>query len=261
MALAAPGKLFYDPFVGTGSFCVAMAHFGAHTLGSDIDGRSFRGPGKQRHKAGAKKPTSNIGLVSNLQQYGIESRYVDCFVSDLTNTPFVLGGNSFNRPFLDGIICDPPYGIREGLKVLGHRDGVKREPVVVDGVPTHYMEGYIPPKKPYGFSSMIDDILDFAAITLVPDGRISFWMPTANEDDVELEVPSNPNLELVSVCVQVFNKWARRLLTYKKKHGEVVLVERKRENVGASADELNPFRRHYFSPSTPAKSEADSAQA
>ncbi|KAI5303592.1 hypothetical protein KEM56_007388 [Ascosphaera pollenicola] len=239
MALAAPGKLFYDPFVGTGSFCVAMAHFGAHTLGSDIDGRSFRGSGKQRHKADAKTPTSPIGLVSNLQQYGLEGRFVECFTSDLTNTPLLA-----ERPFLDGIICDPPYGIREGLKVLGHRDGGRREPVVVDGTPTHYMDGYVPPKKPYSFDSMIDDILQFAAVTLVPDGRIAFWMPTANEDDVELEIPSNPNLELVSVCVQVFNKWSRRLLTYQRKHSQLIVVERKKQSINASADELNPFRKH-----------------
>ncbi|KAI5284978.1 hypothetical protein KEM54_000914 [Ascosphaera aggregata] len=248
MALAAPGKIFYDPFVGTGSFCVAMAHFGAHTLGSDIDGRSFRGPGKQRQKSDAKKPISPIGLVSNLQQYGLEGRFMECFTSDLTNTPLLT-----QRPFLDGIICDPPYGIREGLKVLGHRDGNKREPVVVDGVPTHYMDGYVPPKKPYSFDSMIDDILDFAAMTLVPDGRIAFWMPTANEDDVELEIPYNPNLELVSVCVQTFNKWSRRLLTYRRKQGSLIAVGRKKQSINASADELNPFRKHYFSPTTSTK--------
>lgn len=30
--LAAPGKLVYDPFVGTGSVLVAAAHFGAMTM-------------------------------------------------------------------------------------------------------------------------------------------------------------------------------------------------------------------------------------
>lgn len=31
-ALVAPGKLVYDPFVGTGSILVAAAHFGAMTM-------------------------------------------------------------------------------------------------------------------------------------------------------------------------------------------------------------------------------------
>jgi len=123
MALAAPGKLFLDPFVGTGSFCVAAAHFGALTMGSDIDGRSFRG--KEMEKG---KP---MGLVSNLQQYGLESKFIDAFTSDLTNTPLR------DKQFLDGIICDPPYGVREGLKVLGTRDGRGKEEVLIDGVPAH----------------------------------------------------------------------------------------------------------------------------
>lgn len=55
---------------------------------------------------------------------------------------------------------------------------------------------------------MIDDILFFASNTLVPGGRLSFWMPTANEeqDAKEFEIPQHPNLELVSVCTQPFNK-------------------------------------------------------
>lgn len=50
---------------------------------------------------------------------------------------------------------------------------------------------------------MLNDILTFAARTLVTDGRLSMWMPTAN-DEVELVVPMHPNLELVSVSVQSF---------------------------------------------------------
>lgn len=123
MALAAEGKVFYDPFVGTGGFCVATAHFGAHTFGSDIDGRSFRG-----YERGKKQ---TMGLVRNLQQYNLEWSFLDAFSSDLTNTPFR------SVPLFDGIICDPPYGVREGLKVLGSRDGQKKEIVVVDGVPTY----------------------------------------------------------------------------------------------------------------------------
>ncbi len=32
------------------------------------------------------------------------------------------------------------------------------------------------------------------------------WMPTANEEEVELVVPEHAALEVVSVCVQPFNK-------------------------------------------------------
>ena len=59
IALAAPGKLFYDPFVGTGSFPIACAHFGAMGWGSDIDGRSMRGEGGRK------------SLPGNFEQYGL----------------------------------------------------------------------------------------------------------------------------------------------------------------------------------------------
>ncbi|WEW60694.1 methyltransferase [Emydomyces testavorans] len=223
ITMAAPGKVFYDPFVGTGSFCIAAAHFGALTFGSDIDARSFKGQ---------KEEGKPIGLVRNLVQYGLEASYLDAFTSDLTNTPFR------NVPILDGIICDPPYGIREGLKVLGTREGRNVGPV---------LEGYIPPKKPYSFEAMLNDILDFAARTLVPNGRLSFWMPTANDEDIELTIPKNPHLELVSACVQVFNKWSRRLLTYRRlSEGETSTYEvRVKKDIfaGTTADELNSFRK------------------
>lgn len=119
ITLAAPGKLFYDPFVGTGSFPIACAHFGALAFGSDIDGRSIRGKGK-------------TNLLANFVQYGLTERFGDCFVADLTNTPLRTA-----RLF-DGIVCDPPYGVREGLKVLGSRDPTKgKEPVFRNGKAHH----------------------------------------------------------------------------------------------------------------------------
>lgn len=52
---------------------------------------------------------------------------------------------------------------------------------------------------------MLRDILNFASRTLVVGGRLSMWMPTASDEDIELEIPTHPNLEVVSVCVQPFN--------------------------------------------------------
>jgi tRNA (guanine10-N2)-methyltransferase len=115
IALAAPGKLFYDPFVGTGSFPIACAHFGALSFGSDIDGRAIRGEGGQK------------SLRGNFQQYGIESLLGDMFVCDLTNSPVR------RVRIFDGILCDPPYGVREGLKVLGCRDPVNMPWVIEKG--------------------------------------------------------------------------------------------------------------------------------
>ena len=53
---------------------------------------------------------------------------------------------------------------------------------------------------------MLDDLLEFASVMLVDGGRLSFWMPTANDEDVALGVPTHAYLSIVSVCVQTFNK-------------------------------------------------------
>jgi tRNA (guanine10-N2)-methyltransferase len=119
IALAGPGKLFYDPFVGTGSFPVSCANFGAICWGSDIDGRSIRGKGGKQT------------LKGNFDQYGLRSCLGDFFAADITNHPFA------NRRIWDGIVCDIPYGVREGLKVLGLKDPEKT-PWLVEKGKTHW---------------------------------------------------------------------------------------------------------------------------
>jgi len=57
----------------------------------------------------------------------------DNFVADLTNTP-LRGIRVF-----DGIVCDPPYGVREGLKVLGSRDLTKGKEIVYKYGRAHHM--------------------------------------------------------------------------------------------------------------------------
>ena len=42
---ALPGKLIIDPFTGTGSLLVTCSHFGAITMGGDVDPRVLRGKG------------------------------------------------------------------------------------------------------------------------------------------------------------------------------------------------------------------------
>ena len=64
----------------------------------------------------------------------------------------------------------------------------------------------MPPKRPYSFEAMLADILSFASDALMVDGHLSLWMPTANDEDEELSVPVHATLELVSNCVQPFNK-------------------------------------------------------
>ncbi|KAL9053453.1 MAG: hypothetical protein Q9162_004756 [Coniocarpon cinnabarinum] len=228
LAHARPGAMFYDPFVGTGSFAVTAAHFGATVIGSDIDGRTIRGSRTQNH-------------LSNYEQYHLLPCFLDNFIADLTHAPLRA------LPWLNGIICDPPYGVREGPRVLGYREKDKdTTPILIDGVEAHMRPGYIPPKKPYGFDDMLEDVLEFAVIMLVPNGRLAIWMPTANEDDVEWAIPTNPGLRLLSACVQQFNKWSRRLLTYTRipsKSVEECVPEKSRVRAQGNANDLNQFRR------------------
>jgi len=53
---------------------------------------------------------------------------------------------------------------------------------------------------------MLVDILNFAVLRLVPNGRLCLWMPAANEDFSPMAIPTHPELELMSVSVQVFYK-------------------------------------------------------
>jgi tRNA (guanine10-N2)-methyltransferase len=248
IAHVAPGKLFYDPFMGTGGFPIACAHFGAVVFGSDIDGRTIRGLGGSARRG----QTGKYDVVGNFKQYNMESSYLGAFVSDLTNTPLRILplDKDYTKGYLDGIVCDPPYGIREGLKVLGSRQELLEEERQ-SHQDQYKAPGYIPPKRPYSFTALLDDILAFAVATLVEDGRISMWMPTANDEDIELIIPSHPCLELTSVCVQAFNKWSRRLLTYRRlrksevPEGALESVKREYET-GTRASDLNDFRRKYF---------------
>jgi tRNA (guanine10-N2)-methyltransferase len=248
IAQVAPGKLFYDPFMGTGGFPIACAHFGAVVFGSDIDGRTIRGLGGSARRG----QTGKMDVIGNFKQYGLLSSYLGGFVSDLTNTPLriALPNSSSTQGYLDGIVCDPPYGIREGLKVLGSRQELL-ESERQSHEDQYKAPGYIPPKRPYSFTALLDDILAFAVATLIENGRLSMWMPTANDEDIELVIPSHPCLKLESVCVQAFNKWSRRLLTYRRlKESEIpegaLEMAKKEYEKGTRASELNDFRRKYF---------------
>ncbi|EDO14795.1 hypothetical protein Kpol_1076p1 [Vanderwaltozyma polyspora DSM 70294] len=199
IAQVKPGTFMYDPFAGTGSFLVAGGHFGALVIGSDIDGRMIRGKG------------ASVDIGSNFKKYGESERFLDVLTMDFTHN--ALRSNLV----FDTILCDPPYGIRESIKVLGAKDPEKfigKENVEIDGEKAFLRKDYIPTKKPYSLDSLLDDLLEYASQRLPIGGRLAFWMPTANDEDVETVIPLHSNLELKYDCVQEFNKWSRRLLVY-----------------------------------------------
>lgn len=192
------GHIMYDPFVGTGSFLVAGGHYGALVMGSDIDGRMIRGKGKQT-------------ITANFKHYKESIQFLDVMTMDFTH-------NALRSDLvIDTILCDPPYGIRESIKVLGAKDPerfIGKENVEIDGKKAYLHRDYIPTKKPYSLDSLLDDLLHYASKRLPLNGRLAFWMPTANDENVATIIPLHSNLELKYNCVQDFNKWSRRLLVY-----------------------------------------------
>ena len=106
------GCLVLDPFMGTGSFLVTAAHFGAFTLGSDIDGRQMRGntTGNVRQYLNetrerlpfqkSKDPDGQQDVYSNAEQYNLQNRVLDMLVFDNNSHPWT-------RPqVFDAILCD-----------------------------------------------------------------------------------------------------------------------------------------------------------
>lgn len=226
VAQVQPGKVLYDPFTGTGSFLVAGAYFGGYPIGTDIDARSVRGKGSNN-------------LLSSFRQYGTALQFIDLWTMDFTN-------NALREDFvIDTIVCDPPYGVREGLKVCGAKDPEKaagRENNVVEGELGFKRRDYIASKKPYDLPSLLDDLLRFAAARMPVGGRLAFWMPTANDEYVEHHIPQHERLELLYVLEQEFNKWSRRLVVYVKRDDTYKGITHN----GMRLDQVTHFRDRYF---------------
>ncbi|ODV77057.1 tRNA guanosine-2'-O-methyltransferase [Suhomyces tanzawaensis NRRL Y-17324] len=221
------GKFTYDPFAGTGSFLVAAANYGGISIGSDIDIRTLRGKSDQ------------CNIKANFNQYGTSLQFVDVLTMDFTN-------NALRQSLcIDTIVCDPPYGVREGLKVCGAKDPEKaagRENVVIDGEKAHLRRDFIQPKKPYQLSNLLDDLLRFSASRLPVGGRLAFWMPTANDDFEINQIPQHAQLELIYNLEQEFNKWSRRLLVYVKRDESYV----GQTSNGLKSQGIKDFRERYF---------------
>ncbi|EMG50375.1 TRM11 tRNA [Candida maltosa Xu316] len=227
LAQVAPGKIVYDPFAGTGSFLVTAANFGGIPIGSDIDIRMVTGKSK------------DCNIQSNFEQYGTAGNFVDVLTMDFTH-------NALRSDLqIDTILCDPPYGVREGLRVLGAKNEDKaagREKHVYNGETAYLRREFIPPKKPYQLSSLLEDLLQFASERLPIGGRLAFWMPTANDNFEETIIPQHKSLELLHCLEQSFNQWSRRLVVYVKRDESYQGVT----SNGLKEKNIKDFRERYF---------------
>ncbi|KAJ4468135.1 tRNA guanosine-2'-O-methyltransferase [Lentinula aciculospora] len=202
--LACPGKLIYDPFMGTGSMAYPVAYFGAQVMGSDIDGRQMRG----------KQTTT--GVFRAASQYGVTSRIIDICTFDVTNNPWRSG------EIFDAIVTDPPYGVRAGAKRLGRKKNLDADRMAVyhehrtnprpDDAP------YIPPTKPYELSDLTVDLVLLARYLLKPGGRLVFFLPTVTDEYEEVDIYTIlcGGMVVIANSLQDFGSWGRRLVTIRK---------------------------------------------
>ncbi|CAI5968989.1 unnamed protein product [Closterium sp. NIES-64] len=199
-ALARRGTLMYDPFVGTGSILVAAAHFGAVTLGADIDIRVVRD---------GKGP--NRDVWANFHQYSLQPP-VGLLRADNNCPPW----RQDLREMFHAIVGDPPYGVRAGGRKSGGRkilNGVTDPYAIADNLKA----AHIPSTAPYSLEECLHDLLDTSARLLVIGGRLVYFYPAAREEYLPEEIPGHPCLKLVANSEQILTKrWSRRLVTMVK---------------------------------------------
>lgn len=240
--LAVPGKLMYDPFLGTGSMAYPTAHFGALVYGSDIDGRQMRGKGKP------------AGVLRAAAQYGIGLRIMDLCTFDVTNHPWRCGC------IFDAIVTDPPYGVRAGAKRIGRKRALSpaRMAMYIEHRlnPSPDDQPYVPPTKPYELSQLVLDLILLARYLLKPGGRLVFFLPTVTEeyDEVDVHQMLCEGMEVIANSLQDFGSWGRRLVTIRKTVRGTVeppLLGREVKVAGTESNHIHipahrDFREKYF---------------
>lgn len=223
MGCARPGTLALDPFAGTGSLMLACAHFGSASWGAEIHAPSVRG----------KKPGPHgKGIRANYTQYGLPAPQL--VIADFTRPPWVVahpaptGGGPESAGLFDLIVCDPPYGIREGCRstsnshqptgggaaaAAGAGDGGGG---AAAGSAEDSAVGQVGGRKRLAIVDAMDELLAFAATSLAVGGRLVYWLPTTDEYE-PADRPTHPRLSVLHDSGQrLSGKLSRRLITMVK---------------------------------------------
>ena len=230
--LVRPGSIVMDPFVGTGSLLIACAAMGASlTIGTDIDVRVLKGMNRIAR-------TTDSNIFTNFQQYNLpppcilradNSRRGNVFrnashwsggsssgsggSSSSSSSSSSSGSIALQQPFLDAIVCDPPYGVRAGAKKCGTLK--KSSPVI----PEQYNDDHVTMTQKYETEDVMLDLLDAAASMLVMGGRLVYLLPCLVDFDSDEELPTHPCLQCVANSEQTLSQyWSRRLITMEKVH-------------------------------------------
>lgn len=188
MAGVQKDSLVLDPFCGTGGIMVACKALGAHVVGGDINILALRGKGKDRN------------IDANLQQYGLGGP-LGLMRMDVLNSAV----HRNKTGWFDSIVCDPPYGIKEGMRVF-------REDSISPGLEKNHFQG----TERVRFVDFLHGILEFAASTLVHGGKLVYWLPTT-QDYMPEDVPTHSGLRMLFNCEQpLTTRMSRRMVTMVK---------------------------------------------
>ncbi len=86
-------------------------------------------------------------------------------------------------------------------------------------------------------------------------GRLVFFLPSINDDNLRTELPPHPDFELIAKNGQEYNKWVRILVTLRRKPRSslpdataATLSSRSKTHLDATTLE---FRDHYLAPRVP----------
>merc|ERR1719186_565059 len=224
------GRVVLDPFVGTGSLLVAAAEFGGLVLGGDIDYLTLHARTRPS-RVGQKIRAEDESMLANFEQYGLTSRYLGVIAGDFSQSPWR------DQPWLDCVLTDPPYGIREGTARVGtEKDYTKTS------IPEQYLETHFPEKVAYTLHQLVTDLLNFSARSLRVGGRLVYWLPVIRQNYSQDRVPSHPGLKLIADCEQVLSSHtSRRLLVMER-------VEGGKEGEAKVCKELTLFKDQFYLP-------------
>jgi len=228
------GSMVLDPFVGTGSLLLAAAEFGGYVAGSDIDYLTLHARTRPSRK-GQKKRAEDESMVANFDQYGLTDRYLGVIASDFSICPLR------DVPWLDCIITDPPYGIREGTTKVGTDKDYSNSSIPEELLSQHY-----PQKVSYSLEQLLKDLLNYSARCLVPGGRLVYWLPVIRQHYTINSAPCHPGLNLVADCEQILStNTARRLIVMERNELDISEVS---GDLAQVSSHLSDFRDQSYLP-------------
>eukprot|EP01052_Picozoa_sp_SAG31_P035505 SAG31_NODE_4294_length_3375_cov_2.010989_4_plen_203_part_00 len=118
-------------------------------------------------------------------------------------------------------MCDPPYGIREGCRstrpIDSPKDSSQGTSSMINANDGSDATVGAAGKRRLAIVDAMDELLAFAASSLVPGGRLVYWLPTVTDEYHPCDRPRHPQLAVAYDAGQrLSGKLSRRLITMVK---------------------------------------------